>query len=242
MERLPEKSDSGMHHESEILGEGGKPMRKHRITAVMAAMFCMILMAGCGNSKAVQEQQMTLRSQGMEQAKEGDYEAAVASYDEALGLSDMYVGNLEMDIAAYKASALYAEENTEDAIAVCSAVLDVKKSQEMYLTRGLLYRAAENREAANADFASADICLLRSKDNGRSFGEEKTIMTCESEKAVNIMSLSFLEMKNGDVGLFLSGASDLYTYVDVSPEICRWWRKLERENTLYAGERLLCGQ
>lgn len=81
-----------MHHESEILGEGGKPMRKHRITAVMAAMFCMILMAGCGNSKAVQEQQMTLRSQGMEQAKEGDYEAAVASYDEALGLSDMYVG------------------------------------------------------------------------------------------------------------------------------------------------------
>ena len=144
-----------MHHESEILGEGGKPMRKHRITAVMAAMFCMILMAGCGNSKAVQEQQMTLRSQGMEQAKEGDYEAAVASYDEALGLSDMYVGNLEMDIAAYKASALYAEGNTEDAIAVCSAVLDVKKSQEMYLTRGLLYRAAENREAANADFASA---------------------------------------------------------------------------------------
>lgn len=144
-----------MHHESEILGEGGKPMRKHRITAVMAAMFCMILMAGCGNSKAVQEQQMTLRSQGMEQAKEGDYEAAVASYDEALGLSDMYVGNLEMDIAAYKASALYAEGNTEDAIAACSAVLDVKKSQEMYLTRGLLYRAAENREAANADFASA---------------------------------------------------------------------------------------
>ena len=61
-----------MHHESEILGEGGKPMRKHRITAVMAAMFCMILMAGCGNSKAVQEQQMTLRSQGMEQAKGGD--------------------------------------------------------------------------------------------------------------------------------------------------------------------------
>ncbi len=45
-------------------------MRRHRITAVMAAMFCMILMAGCGNSKAVQEQQMTLRSQGMEQAKE----------------------------------------------------------------------------------------------------------------------------------------------------------------------------
>ena len=49
----------------------------------MAAMFCMILMAGCGNSKAVQEQQMTLRSQGMEHAKEGHYQAAVATYDDA---------------------------------------------------------------------------------------------------------------------------------------------------------------
>ena len=125
------------------------------MTAAAAAVFCMILLAGCGNSKSVREQQMTLRSQGMEQAKEGDYEAAVASYDEALGLSDMYVGSLEMDIAAYKASALYAQGNVQDAIDLCSAVLDVKKSQNMYLTRGLLYREAENTEAANADFTSA---------------------------------------------------------------------------------------
>ena len=66
----------------------------------------------------------------------------------------------------------------------------------------ILFAYSKFKGKSNADFASADICLLRSKDNGRSFGEEKTIMTCESEKAVNIMSLSFLEMKNGDVGLF----------------------------------------
>lgn len=138
-------------------------MKINRMTAAAAVVSCVILMTGCGNSKSVRKQQMALRTQGMEQAKEGDYESAVASYDEALGLSDMYVGSLEMDIAAYKASALYAQGNVQDAIDLCSAVLDVKKSQSMYLTRGLLYREAENTEAANADFTSA-MDMTSSKD------------------------------------------------------------------------------
>ena len=87
---------------------------------------------------------------------------------------------------------------------------------------------------SNADYASADICLLRSTDDGRTFGEEKTIMTCESEKAVNIMSLSFLEMANGDIGLFLSGTPDLYPYADVPQKIRRWRKYLERPGALHA--------
>lgn len=138
-------------------------MKTNRMTAAAAAVFCMILLAGCGNSKSVREQQMTLRTQGMEQAKEGDYEAAVASYDEALGLSDMYVGSLEMDIAAYKASAQYHAGNIEDAIATCSAVLDLKESAEIYTTRGLLYREDGNTEAAKADFTKA-MSLTSQKD------------------------------------------------------------------------------
>ena len=66
----------------------------------------------------------------------------------------------------------------------------------------ILFAYSKFKGKSNADYASADICLLRSTDDGRTFGEEKTIMTCESEKAVNIMSLSFLEMANGDIGLF----------------------------------------
>lgn len=116
---------------------------------------CPLLLTACGKSKEVTEQQMALRSQGMEQALSGDYEGAVASYDEALKLSDMRAGSLELDIAAYKASALYHQGKTQEAIDVCSAILDLKKSAELYLTRGLLYRDVDDQEAANADFAAA---------------------------------------------------------------------------------------
>ena len=116
---------------------------------------CLFCLCGCGKSKEIVEQQMSLRSQGMEQARAGDYEAAVASYDKALELADMRVGALEMDIAAYKASALYWGEKPEEAIKTFSTILDLKKSAEIYLARGLLYRETGNSEAAKTDFSAA---------------------------------------------------------------------------------------
>lgn len=126
-------------------------------------MVCLLCLGGCGKSKEVEDEQMKLRSQGMEEALAGDYDAAVASYDKALSLAGMHAGPLEMDIAAYKASALYRQGNTQQAIDTCSAVLDLKKSAELYLTRGLLNREAGNQEAAKADFAAA-IDLTPEKD------------------------------------------------------------------------------
>ena len=93
----------------------------------------------------------------------------------------------------------------------------------------ILFAYSKFKGKSNADYASADICLLRSTDDGRTFGEEKTIMTCESEKAVNIMSLSFLEMANGDIG-----TPDLYPYADVPQKIRRWRKYLERPGALHA--------
>ncbi|MDO4261319.1 MAG: tetratricopeptide repeat protein [Eubacteriales bacterium] len=116
---------------------------------------CACLLCGCGSKGAVREQQLALRAQGMESALAGDYEAAVAAYDEALGLADMKVGALELDIASYKAAALYRQGNVQEAIDTCSAVLDLKKSAELYLTRGILYREAGDQESARADFSAA---------------------------------------------------------------------------------------
>lgn len=137
-------------------------MRK-KIQKMMIAGVCLLCLSGCGKSKEAEEQQMTLRSQGMEQALNGDYDAAIASYNKALELADMHVGALEADIAAYKAAALYQQGNTQQAIDTCSAILDLKKSAEIYLTRGLLNREAGDQEAAKADFAAA-IELTPEKD------------------------------------------------------------------------------
>lgn len=52
------------------------------------------------------------------------------------------------------------------------------------------------------DWGISDICAVISSDGGRSFGKERTVLTCEEEHAVNIMSLSLLDMENGDIGLF----------------------------------------
>ncbi len=113
------------------------------------------LLTGCGTSAQVKEQQSALRAEGMSLAAAGDYEAAIASYDEALGLADLRAGSLEFDIAAYKAAALYRSGELTEAIELCSAILDLKKSAEIYLTRGLLYREAGDQESANADFTAA---------------------------------------------------------------------------------------
>ena len=47
---------------------------------------CVLCLGGCGKSKEVEEEQLKLRNQGMEQAKAGEYEEAIASYDKALAL------------------------------------------------------------------------------------------------------------------------------------------------------------
>ncbi len=52
------------------------------------------------------------------------------------------------------------------------------------------------------DWAPSDLGLAVSEDQGRTFEKKGILLTCEEEKAKNIMSPSLLCMENGDVGLF----------------------------------------
>ena len=73
----------------------------------------------------------------------------------------------------------------------------------MQLANGeIIYVYSKFKGSSGADHATSDLAILRSTDGGNTFGNEKIITTCEEEKGVNIMSLSLLEMKNGDIGLF----------------------------------------
>lgn len=144
-----------MVYDESVVLAGGMVMKK-RMKIIFLAAILVLTAAGCGKSKETEEKQMALRSQGMEQALNGEYEEAVASYNEALQLADLHgAGTLELDIAAYKASAQYHGGDTEGAVDTFTAILELKESAESYLARGLLYRSLGKTQAANADFAAA---------------------------------------------------------------------------------------
>ena len=106
----------------------------------------------------------------------------------------------------------------------------------------ILYAYSRYKGDSQADEATADLCLLRSGDDGRTFGEESIILTCEGEGGVNAMSLSLMHMKNGDIGLFLSGKDDLYTAADVPASFPGWRKNLGRTGAVYAAGGLFRGK
>lgn len=137
---------------------------KRMLINILLAVLCATGLAGCGKSEETVQKQLELRSQGMQFQLDGEYEAAINSYNEALQLSGMSVSNLELDIASYKASAYHQKGDTQKAIETCSAVLDMEESAELYLTRGLLYRSLGDSASAKADFEEA-VELTSEKDN-----------------------------------------------------------------------------
>ena len=110
---------------------------------------------GCGKSEEFFEKQQQLKQEGMELQSAGDYSGAIAKYEEALQLSNMKVGQEEIDLAYYKASAQYRSGDLAGAIDTYSAVVELKKDINGYLGRGLLYVAAKDAEKAEADLNKA---------------------------------------------------------------------------------------
>ncbi len=128
-------------------------MRRIRIAALFLTM-CLCL-SGCGTSADYREKQQTLKQEGMELQASGDYSGAIAKYEEALKLSDMEVGEAEIDLAYYKASAQYRSGDLSGAIDTYSSILAIKESGEGYLGRGILYVTAKEAKKAGEDLTKA---------------------------------------------------------------------------------------
>ena len=124
-------------------------MRRTKMLALL--LVTVLYLPGCGKSTADHEKQQALKAEGIELQASGDYDGAIAKYEEALKLADMEVGAEEIDIACYKASAQYRKGDLAGAIDTYSAILAVKESENSYLGRGLLYVAAKEPEKAEED-------------------------------------------------------------------------------------------
>ena len=100
-------------------------MNKKKILILLLAACCCL--AGCGNQENKSELKQQLKQEGMELQAAGDYLGAIEKYQEAMELANMKVGKEEIDLAYYKASALYRSGDLKGAIDTYSAVLALKE-------------------------------------------------------------------------------------------------------------------
>lgn len=123
--------------------------------APIALLACLCL-AGCQNSQPVVEDQQAFRQVGINKMNEGDYAGAVDAFQKALDKSQAVIGELELDICYYKATAQYNAGDTKGAIATCDALVDYdKKDAKAFFIRGCIYLKEGDSENARKDYSKA---------------------------------------------------------------------------------------
>lgn len=131
--------------------------RKRCGVRVMAAMLLVCAglgVSGCGQKQT--EHALAYRKIGVRAMEKGDYAEALKNFQLALDQSKGQVRNLELDICMNKAEALYLNEQPEEALAVCDAVLSYDKSYaNAYYVRGNLYLQRGDTKKALADYEQA---------------------------------------------------------------------------------------
>lgn len=81
----------------------------------------------------------------------------------------------------------------------------------------LLFAYTRYRGSGYYDADTADIYGTISEDDGESFGKPFLLFSCDDVGADNIMSVSFLRMKNGDIGIFyLQKHNDVHSCIPYS--------------------------
>ena len=84
------------------------------------------------------------------------------------------------------------------------------------------------------DHAPADLKMIKSADEGRTWGSPVTLVRAQEHGAMNIMSLSLLPMANGDIGLFYlvrMSWLDMYIVLRRSSDGGRTWGEPTRCST-----------
>ncbi len=62
------------------------------------------------------------------------------------------------------------------------------------------------------DDSACDLVALRSADEGETWGAPQVLLRAQEHDAHNVMSISFLRMQNGDLGLFYLVKTNAWTY------------------------------
>lgn len=125
-----------------------------KLKCVLLAASMAVLLAGCTNES--REEELAYRQAGIDSMEIGDYEAAVAAFEQALGSHVGRITEQELDICYYKAAAQYASGDVEGAMETYNALLDYDGSNaDAYYLRGCLYLQQGVSQQALYDYANA---------------------------------------------------------------------------------------
>lgn len=92
----------------------------------------------------------------------------------------------------------------------------------------IMFAYSRFRGDSAEDHAVSDIAILCSSDGGESFCESSVALLCGEEQAINIMSVSLMQMKYGEIGLFYlvrENRSKLQMYLRKSDNHGKTWKK-----------------
>lgn len=95
------------------------------------------------------------RSEGMTYMEQGEYDQAIASFDLAYSFCDEKMPETKTDIALFKASCQYKQEDFEAVKGTCTDILALGENADAYYLRGVSFLKLGETDAAKADFDCA---------------------------------------------------------------------------------------
>lgn len=132
--------------------------KKERLTFFLLVLATACILGGC-TLKSGRQKEKELRAEGIALMESGDYAAAAETFEEALGSSYGLLSDLDLDIAYYRAAALYLSGESGDAVEVYDAIIACDDdAADAYYLRGTISLEAGDMESAKSDYVKAVSC------------------------------------------------------------------------------------
>ena len=128
--------------------------KKVLLLPLIVLLLCIL--SGCQNDEEARQNQEAYRKLGINKMNEGDYAGAVEAFQKALDQSQAVIGDMELDICYYKATAQYNSGDIKGAVTTCNALIDYDdKDAKAYFIRGCVHLKEGDSENARKDYANA---------------------------------------------------------------------------------------
>ncbi len=190
-------------------------MRKNHLGFAAALFFTAVLAVGCGESKEKYE----LREAGIEQLDAGNYEEAIAVFEEAIEKSDGLVGEFEIDVLKYRAEAEYKAGDYDASAYTYDVLCQVDEERPEYRIRSCML----NSKAGAVEKALEDYDKVQAMKSEKQYQDTPEAFS-EFSDAILSLGQAFIEAERYDEAVALceeqtavgGGSGELYNQLGLA--------------------------